>query len=324
MKENLSSSRVEEALRLHLHEPVEYILSRPSKGLRSRLVELGCKLVISSDSLTVEQKRRCVIASSLVERIHAGSLIVDDIEDNSSVRREFPTLHLKYGIGRALNAGNWLYFSPLTTLKFLQLSAENELQLHRDCLETLSLAHCGQALDLGIRIDEVPQIEVPQLCFSSLEWKTGELVGLAFRLGGYAANADSESRDRLHSFGKELGVGLQMLDDVGNFAMDRSCAMSQKRLEDLRQRRPSWIWSFAATNLQPEEYADWIAAVLALPDETNLQIFENRHQLARSAKNSAFDYLRTVHLQLQSSFPNSAVAHGEALSFIKTLEKAYD
>jgi len=315
---------VRESLRLNLHEPANYILARPGKGFRSRLVQLGCSLAIGSANLSEEEKRRCLIASSVIEKIHAGSLVVDDIQDESLVRRNAPTLHLKYGVPRALNTGNWLYFSPLTSLKDLCLSPENELQLHRDCLETLSTAHCGQALDIGTRIDEIPQADVPQICFSSLEWKTGELVGLSLRLGAYAAEAPREVRDSLHECGKELGISLQILDDLGNLFMSPQHSMVAKRHEDLRLRRPSWIWSYVASTFSPGEYQEWIEAVTALPDETMLRALIDSHNLSLKANFHASSHLKSAASKLEQKFPECREAHEEVCSFIQQLEIAYE
>lgn len=49
--------------------------------------------------------------SYFCELIHNGTLVVDDIEDNSELRRGQPCLHKKYGIDVAINAGNGLFHS---------------------------------------------------------------------------------------------------------------------------------------------------------------------------------------------------------------------
>ncbi len=51
--------------------------------------------------------------AALCEMIHNASLIMDDIEDNSKVRREKPCVHLIYGIDVSTNAGNFMYFLPM-------------------------------------------------------------------------------------------------------------------------------------------------------------------------------------------------------------------
>ncbi|MFO0131652.1 MAG: polyprenyl synthetase family protein [bacterium] len=51
--------------------------------------------------------------AALGEIIHNGSLIIDDIEDGSDLRREKPCVHKIYGTDVAVNAGNALYFIPM-------------------------------------------------------------------------------------------------------------------------------------------------------------------------------------------------------------------
>lgn len=313
--------RVQATLDRSLHELVSYTLSLPSKGLRSRLVHLGCRLSGGDPGEVAEHRRRCEIGASVVERIHAGSLIVDDIEDESVVRRDFPTLHLKYGLAKALNAGNWLYFAPLTHLPELQISPQAELQLHRDCLRVLANAHCGQAIDLGARIDEVPASEVPSICAASLELKTGELTGLALRIGGYAAGAPAPVRDKLHELGRLLGMGLQMLDDVNNICVDPQSLMGPKRMEDLRLKRPSWIWSYAATELSPADYARWIHAVRALPDERELRLLCEELDLPGGARAAAIAHLKSTAAKFAREFESSAWA--EIGMFVQKMEKSY-
>ena len=48
-----------------------------------------------------------------VEMLHAGSLVIDDFEDDSLTRRGQPALHRVIGPARAVNAGNWMYFRAL-------------------------------------------------------------------------------------------------------------------------------------------------------------------------------------------------------------------
>ena len=88
-----------------LHRPLAEFLARPSKEFRARLVQWGYVLGGGVGIAPVE------LALS-VEALHAGSLVVDDIQDGSQERRGAPALHLQHGVARALNAGNWLYFWP--------------------------------------------------------------------------------------------------------------------------------------------------------------------------------------------------------------------
>ena len=54
--------------------------------------------------------------AALTEIIHNGSLIVDDIEDSSSVRRNKECVHLLHGVDIAINAGNYMYYAPMLSI----------------------------------------------------------------------------------------------------------------------------------------------------------------------------------------------------------------
>src|SRR6185295_5940236 len=105
-----------ELVRGSLLAPVASFLARPGKRFRARLVEIGFDL--AGDRRT-QPSRKLELASQIIEAIHAGALIVDDIQDESRVRRNAPTLHVQYGLPRALNAGNWLYFRAISGLSAL-------------------------------------------------------------------------------------------------------------------------------------------------------------------------------------------------------------
>lgn len=306
-----------------LLNPTADFLMRPGKKFRARLVELGCRLTNQNSDLTELEKQRCAVGASIIESIHAGALIIDDIQDNSQVRRNAPTLHLKYGLARALNAGNWLYFSPLNKLKDLNLSAESELCLYRDCVETLANAHCGQALDIGMPIDHIEQADVHAVCMASLELKTGALTALALRMGGYATDAPKEKMDILSDLGGRLGVGLQMFDDAGNFAMDCRTPMSPKKYEDLYLRRPSWIWAFAAENFPAADYQEWVQAIALLPAEEKLMQWCERHNFNSRLRSGARQYLNEALKSADEEFPGKPEVLNEIRKFATDLENAY-
>lgn len=225
--------------------PLTDFLSRPSKEFRARLVQLGWQLA----------GRNTPIPSGLpliIEALHSGSLIVDDIEDGSTQRRGGPALHARYGLPRALNAGNFLYFWALELLSRLGLPPITELALHRAFSRTLLACHQGQALDLSVCIPRLEQHEVLGTVAAVTRLKTGKLCELAAQLGAIAAGASQVKAQAIGRFGHELGVALQMFDDLGGIVSDRR---AHKGHEDLRHGRPTWPWAWAAETLEPHAYA---------------------------------------------------------------------
>lgn len=222
-----------------LYEPLRDLLSRPGKELRARLVEAGWELGGGSGDAPEE-------LGFLVELLHAGSLVVDDIEDGSAYRRGKPALHVGYGMPLALNAGNLLYFLPQQLIAELALPAERALALHQRYTTAVVRCHHGQALDLCGRLHDLGQHEVHDAVLVATTLKTGSLTDLAVSLGAVAAGADPARESVLARFGRELGVALQMLDDLGGITSQKRRA---KGHEDLIGGRLTWPWAWLSASL---------------------------------------------------------------------------
>ena len=67
--------------------------------------------------------------AGLTEIVHNGSLMADDIEDKSQLRRGQPCTYLKYGIDYAVNAGTLMYYIPIAKLPKFVKSPEKQMQL---------------------------------------------------------------------------------------------------------------------------------------------------------------------------------------------------
>jgi len=99
-----------EALNKCLFEPIWNLLDRGGKRWRSTLLLLIAECLGKS----VEYILDFVVISEI---IHNGTLIVDDIEDDSEFRRGQPCLHKITGVDIAVNVGNFMYFLPLRVLR---------------------------------------------------------------------------------------------------------------------------------------------------------------------------------------------------------------
>lgn len=210
--------------------PAEEFLSRRGKELRATLVQTGWRLAGGAempDSLAL-----------IVELLHAGSLVIDDVEDNSDERRGRPALHHVFGVPLAINTGSWMYFWSLAEIAGLGLPAANELAMYRAACSTLVRCHQGQALDLAVRISDLALTDCANVVAATTRLKTGTLCGFATSVGALALGAPCDALER---FGTAVGTALQMLDDVGSITTRRA-----KAREDLRGERPTWPWAWLA------------------------------------------------------------------------------
>lgn len=232
-----------------LGQPAREFLRRPGKRFRARLVETAWLLAGgATGAMPVE-------LPLIVEILHAGSLIVDDIEDGSHERRNAPSLHRIYGIPQALNTGNWLYFWPFELIQRLPLSQLDRDRMAHHTRVTLLRCHRGQALDIALRVTDLKQSEIPRVVRATTRLKTSALMELAAVLGAIAAGASQRQIEVVERFARELGTGLQMLDDVGSIA----CASRlHKGVEDLSLGRPTWPWAWAAIGHGGPAFASFI------------------------------------------------------------------
>ncbi|HEY6725952.1 MAG TPA: polyprenyl synthetase family protein [Polyangiaceae bacterium] len=284
-------------LKIGLHGPLREFLSRPSKEFRARLV--ACSWQIAGGTGAVPQR-----LASLVELLHAGSLIVDDIEDASLERRGRPALHLVHGLPVALNAGNWLYFLAFDLIEQLGLGPHVELGLYRWLSRTLARCHEGQALDLTARMGQLAQREVSALVDTCTRLKTGALMGLSAVVPAVAAGAPARVVGALHDFGEQLGVGLQMLDDLGGLVNEARC---HKGHEDLMHGRPTWPWAWLASQLGVTDYArlQRLARQVESRDlHPELLAKEMRVHLGAGSSRFAEAHLAAAHERLLEDLPN--------------------
>ena len=239
------------------------ILGRPSRQFRARLCALAWRLADGQGEVPR-------VLPAIVEIVHAGSLIVDDIEDASDERRGAPCLHLIHGVPRALNAGNWMYFWAMELVEQLDSTPLVRNRLRHALGDAMYRCHLGQAIDLSVPVGDIPRAWVYRTVATSTMLKTGALMELAARLGAVGAAADAEVAEgrveALATFGRRLGLGLQMLDDFGNLTAPTSDVTGSKALEDLRNGRPTWPWAHAALEMDEPTFLELQSDVRGLGD----------------------------------------------------------
>ncbi|MGE3761141.1 MAG: polyprenyl synthetase family protein [Kofleriaceae bacterium] len=214
-----------------LSGPAADFLARPGKELRTTIVRAGW--VLGGGAPNAMPDRLPLV----IELLHAGSLIIDDVEDDSDERRGAPTLHRIIGAPLAINTGSWMYFWALAELAEIAPAA---LPM---AASTLVRCHQGQALDLSVRIAELDVADVPAVVAATTRLKTGALCTFAAELGALAAGASDETRVAIGRFALAMGTGLQMLDDLGSITAPER---REKGREDLRAGRPTWPWAWLA------------------------------------------------------------------------------
>jgi geranylgeranyl diphosphate synthase type I len=145
------------------------------------------------------------------------TLIHDDIEDQSELRRGKPCIHKIYGIPVSINAGDAML------IKVFEVANGSHIPLDRCHRLVTCIAKrayditWGQAYEFSMwSRSEVREEGVIRL----LRNKTGALTGLSTEAGAIAGGGTEEQIELLGNFGETLGVGFQIIDDVLNVSGD--------------------------------------------------------------------------------------------------------
>jgi geranylgeranyl diphosphate synthase type I len=176
------------------------------KRIRPLLLLLSCAAAGSN-------WRRALPAGAAVELLHNFSLIHDDIEDNSDMRRSRPTVWKIWGIPQAINAGDAMFTLAQTVLlrlvetTSLETAIEAALIFQRTSLELTR----GQYLDISYesRTDLTLEDYWPMV-----SGKTAALIAACTELGAVSAGCSAHSRSAYKDFGFNLGLAFQASDDL--------------------------------------------------------------------------------------------------------------
>lgn len=156
--------------------------------------------------------RHALPAAAAVELIHNFSLIHDDIQDDSPMRRGRPTVWKLWGIPQAINAGDAMF--TLAQLAMLDLAgsfpAGTVAGAARILNETCALLTQGQYLDMAYERRGDLDIEAYWLM---VQGKTAALFSACTQIGASLACATPECRQAYRQFGAELGLAFQVVDD---------------------------------------------------------------------------------------------------------------
>ncbi|KAK1595398.1 geranylgeranyl pyrophosphate synthetase [Colletotrichum navitas] len=216
--------------------PFDYVSSLPSKGVREHAT-----LALNDWVNTTPESLEVVI--SLVSDIHNMSLMLDDVEDNSPLRRSAPSTHNVFGIPQTVNSATYMVIDVIGRASKL----ENPELLEVVIDEMKSLV-AGQGLDLFWTYGMCPPTVEEYL--QMVDGKTGALFRLIARLL-VASKRDPRQVPDLRKLMTLLGRYFQIRDDYMNLVSDQYND-SKGTCEDLDEGKYSYIMIHALRNAQPK------------------------------------------------------------------------
>ncbi|UCD25625.1 MAG: polyprenyl synthetase family protein [Gemmatimonadota bacterium] len=217
-------------------EAVAYSLRGPGKRLRPALVIAGYRSLGGSGDPTE--------LASAVEVVHTYSLVHDDLPcmDDDELRRGRPTTHCRFDVATATEAA--FRMVPLSA----RVLAAGAARLGLDAATTGAVALelfrgagssgmvGGQVMDLEAEGREVSREDL--VCIHSA--KTGALITASVVMGALAAEASADRVEAIRSYGREIGLAFQIVDDILD-ATATSSQLGKTAGKDAKQHKATYV-----------------------------------------------------------------------------------
>ena len=198
-----------------LHEMLTYHMGWTGEGAGPEATGKRIRplLVLLSCASAGGDWQKALPAAAGVELVHNFSLIHDDIEDNSPLRRGRPTVWQKWGIPQAINAGDAMFTLAHLALLKLASTTSPETALEAASILQATCLHLteGQYLDLSYEARGDLDLEA---YWPMVSGKTAALLSTCTRLGSLAAGAPLDRQQAYGDFGRLLGLAFQVQDDL--------------------------------------------------------------------------------------------------------------
>ncbi len=276
-----------------LFDPVRYILSVGGKRLRPVMALMACNLF--TDNI-----ENAVIPVTGLEIFHNYTLVHDDIMDQAQVRRNLPTVHIKWNLNQAVLSGDVMAFIANDCL--LQSPAGMLQQVMRIFNKAAIEVCTGQQLDMDFE-KSFPVSEEEYLRMIGL--KTAALIAASLKIGAVLGGADHTDSELLFEFGRNIGLAFQIQDDLldiygnskifgkhsgGDIVSNKKTYLLVKALEiaSVSQREKL----MGQLMLKEFDHALKIKTVSGLYDELNIKSITE--SLANQYIKKSYEYLENV------------------------------
>jgi octaprenyl-diphosphate synthase len=199
------------------------------KRLRAKLI-----LKIAGNSLSV------VKTAAIVEMIHAASLLHDDVIDDAYTRRSKPSLNALYGNKTAIMLGDVLYSKGFFELNNISPDVSKVIS---NAVVQLSLGELKDvSLSKTFNLNKEVYIEM-------IYQKTASLMEAS---AGAAALLAGKSKEAYMTYGKNLGIAFQMIDDLLDITAD-AATLGKPALHDFEEGKTTLPYIYLYEVLESDE-----------------------------------------------------------------------
>lgn len=202
-----------------IDEVSDHVLSTKGKKFRPTLLLLTARMAGNAPG------EECIAASVMVELVHIATLVHDDTIDKSRLRRGKPTVNSRWSEGVSIIMGDYLYskaFKALAELKMFDVIETLARTTHRMTMG--EMAQIERKNDLNTTEEEYMHV---------IEKKTASLISAACEIGARIGGGDDDVAEACASFGRDVGLAFQIMDDILDFLGDEK-VLGKPRGSDIK------------------------------------------------------------------------------------------
>ena len=217
----------------YLSEPIWYHMQTRGKRVRPAICLITCEALGGSPNDAVP-------FALAIEMLHNMFLMHDDIEDGDTVRRDQPTVWVKYGIANAINAGDYLLACAYKSTLASPVSLEKKIKLLQVLTTTYEKSVEGQALDINARAAEDFSVDK---YMKMVELKTGYYLACGMVGGAIISGVSEQVVEKIWTLGKTMGPAFQIRDDL----IDLTHGKGRGGVigSDVKEGKASFLYSYA-------------------------------------------------------------------------------
>ena len=203
-------ARVNRLIVDRMHSPVALI-----PQLAGHIVAAGGKrlrpmLTLATSRLCGYVGERHVALAAAVEFIHTATLLHDDVVDSSNLRRGLATANAVWGNKPSVLVGDFLF-----SRAFELMVEDGSLRVLKILSRASAVIAEGEVLQLMTSNDMTTDEDAYLRVISD---KTAELFAAACRIGAVLGERSDEEEAVLDTFGRNLGVAFQLIDDMLDYS----------------------------------------------------------------------------------------------------------
>jgi len=197
----------------------EHVLAAGGKRMRPALVLLA-------GELCGYQGPRTVQLGAALELLHTATLLHDDVVDLGKLRRGQPSANILWGNRRAILVGDFFYAHCSN-----MISADRDFDVLDVFTKTIASMAEGELFQLERSFD--PDVAESHY-FKVIDGKSAQLLSAACEIGAIVGGVNLAQRNLLARFGRELGVAIQLRDDVIDYTSSED-ELGKPPFADLRE-----------------------------------------------------------------------------------------